>query len=93
MTHDSIGHLKTLCMSVLSQSDGVESEWKRYSSPLGVEKTYESSLTTYWKCAYDVVIPYLWCRNCSGDPHEPCSCENWKKWQEKVAEVKPEDCK
>ena len=34
MTHNSIGHLKMLCMSILSLSGGVESEWKRYSSPL-----------------------------------------------------------
>ena len=38
MTHDSIGHLKTLCMSVLLLNGGAKSEWKRYSSPLSVEK-------------------------------------------------------
>ena len=32
MTHDSTGNLKTLCMSVLSLSGGVESEWKRYTT-------------------------------------------------------------
>ena len=36
MTHGSIGHLKTL--SVLSLSSGVEFEWKRYGSPLSIEK-------------------------------------------------------
>ena len=49
MTQDSIGHLKTLYMGVLSLSGGVESEWKCYSSPLSVEKCltseYESRLT------------------------------------------------
>ena len=39
MTHDSIGHLKTLCMSVLLLSGGIESEWKGCSSPLSIEKT------------------------------------------------------
>ena len=39
MTHDSIGHLKMLCMSVLLLSGGVESEWKRYSSSHSTEKT------------------------------------------------------
>ena len=34
VTHDSIGHLKTLCMRVLSVSGGVESEWKHCSSLL-----------------------------------------------------------
>ena len=37
MTQDSIGRLKTLCVSVLSLSGGVESEWK-CSLLLGVEK-------------------------------------------------------
>ena len=31
VTQDSIGHLKTLCMSVLSLAVALESEWKRYS--------------------------------------------------------------
>ena len=39
MTQDSIGHLKTLCMSVLSLAVVFESEWKRYSSSQSVEKT------------------------------------------------------
>ena len=39
MTHDSIGHLKTLCMNVLSQSIGVMSELKCCRSPLSIEKT------------------------------------------------------
>ena len=47
MTQDSIGCLKTLCMSVLMLSGGVESEWKSCRSPLSIKKhwafTYESS--------------------------------------------------
>ena len=39
MTHDSIGRLKTLYMSILSLSGGVESEWKRCSSPISDDKT------------------------------------------------------
>ena len=38
VTHDLIGHLKTLCVNVLSLSGGVEYEWKRCRSPLSVEK-------------------------------------------------------
>ena len=37
-TLDSIGHLKTLCMSVYRQAVVFESEWKCYSSLLGVAK-------------------------------------------------------
>ena len=40
MIQDSIGCLKTLCMSVLSLSGGMESEWKCCSSPLSLEKTF-----------------------------------------------------
>lgn len=25
--------------------------------------------------------------------HEPASCENWKDWFDKTAEIKPEECK
>ena len=39
MTQDSVGRLKTLCVSVLSLSGGMESEWKRWSSSLSTEKT------------------------------------------------------
>ena len=44
VTQDSIGHLQTLCMSVLLPSGGIESELKRYSSPLSVENTKHSSV-------------------------------------------------
>ena len=44
MTHDSIGHLKMLCMSILSLSGGIEFEWKHCSSLLSVEKTQRSSM-------------------------------------------------
>ena len=37
--HDSVGHVKTLCMSILLLSGCVESEWKHCSSLLTVEKT------------------------------------------------------
>ena len=49
VTQDSIGHLKTLCMSVLSLAVALESEWKHYSSLQSDEKTqafeYEFSLS------------------------------------------------
>ena len=49
MTQDSIGHLKTFCMSVLSLVVELESEWKRYSSSQSNKKMlafeYEFSLT------------------------------------------------
>ena len=39
VTQDSIGHLKMLCMSVLSLVVALESEWKRYSSSQSDKKT------------------------------------------------------
>ena len=38
VTQDSIGHLKTLCMSVLLLAVALESEWKPYSSSQSVKK-------------------------------------------------------
>ena len=32
------------------------------------------------------------CRECLGEAHEPASCDNWTKWHQKIAEVKPEEC-
>ncbi|CAG2230784.1 ANKIB1 [Mytilus edulis] len=29
---------------------------------------------------------------CLGEAHEPASCENWKKWYNKIAEIRPEEC-
>ena len=39
LTQDSIGHLKTLCMSVLSLVVAMESEWQRDSSSQSDKKT------------------------------------------------------
>ncbi|XP_041374912.1 ankyrin repeat and IBR domain-containing protein 1-like isoform X2 [Gigantopelta aegis] len=33
---------------------------------------------------------HYFCWECYGDSHEPCSCENWVKWTQKIAEIKPE---
>ena len=48
MTHDSIGHLKTPCMSILSLSGGVESEWKLYSLSLSIEKKKKNLGVLVW---------------------------------------------
>ena len=51
VTQDSIGHLKTLCMSVLFLAVALESEWKYYSLSQSDEKTlafeYEFSLNAF----------------------------------------------
>ena len=51
MTQDSIGHLKTLCMSVLSLVVVFESEWKCYSSSQSDKKmlVFEYEHHTYFK--------------------------------------------
>ncbi|KAK6165782.1 hypothetical protein SNE40_022633 [Patella caerulea] len=33
---------------------------------------------------------HYFCWECLKEAHEPCSCDNWDKWYNKVAEVKPE---
>ncbi|ESO82483.1 hypothetical protein LOTGIDRAFT_134513 [Lottia gigantea] len=40
--------------------------------------------------AVDCGNGHYFCWECLNEAHEPCSCDNWKKWYEKVAEVKPE---
>ena len=58
VTQDTIGHLKTLCMSVLSLVVALESEWKRYSSSQSIKKTlvfeYEFSFRTSRLIAHSV---------------------------------------
>ena len=39
MTHDSIGDRKTVYISTLLLSSGIESEWEHYSSTFNVENT------------------------------------------------------
>ncbi|XP_033113786.1 ankyrin repeat and IBR domain-containing protein 1-like [Anneissia japonica] len=34
---------------------------------------------------------HQFCWECCGEPHEPCSCSNLKKWKEKISEVRPEE--
>ncbi|XP_038072929.1 ankyrin repeat and IBR domain-containing protein 1-like [Patiria miniata] len=41
--------------------------------------------------AVDCGQGHIFCWDCSGDAHEPCCCENWKKWMDKIAEIKPEE--
>lgn len=32
-------------------------------------------------------------RECLGEAHEPCDCQTWRNWLQKVTEMKPEECK
>ncbi|CAF3363782.1 unnamed protein product [Rotaria sp. Silwood1] len=36
---------------------------------------------------------HYFCWDCLQEGHEPASCENWKDWFEKIAEIKPEELK
>ncbi|XP_025093474.1 uncharacterized protein LOC112563582 isoform X2 [Pomacea canaliculata] len=38
----------------------------------------------------DCGAAHYFCWECQGEAHEPCSCENWVKWQQKIADIKPE---
>ena len=38
----------------------------------------------------DVVLSCNWyCRGCGDQPHEPCSCDHWKQWHEKIKQSVP----
>lgn len=32
-------------------------------------------------------------RECLGEAHEPCDCQTWKNWLQKITEMKPEERK
>ncbi|KAK1173209.1 ankyrin repeat and IBR domain-containing protein 1-like isoform X1 [Acipenser oxyrinchus oxyrinchus] len=34
---------------------------------------------------------HLFCWECLGEAHEPCDCQTWKMWLQKVSEMKPEE--
>ncbi|UJR25225.1 hypothetical protein I4U23_006577 [Adineta vaga] len=36
---------------------------------------------------------HYFCWDCLQEGHEPASCENWKDWFDKIAEIKPEELK
>ncbi|XP_068179099.1 ankyrin repeat and IBR domain-containing protein 1-like [Antennarius striatus] len=41
--------------------------------------------------AVDCGKGHLFCWECNGEAHEPCDCETWKLWLQKVNEMKPEE--
>lgn len=34
----------------------------------------------------------VYSRECQGEAHEPCDCDTWKLWLQKVTEMRPEEC-
>ncbi|CAG5115366.1 unnamed protein product [Candidula unifasciata] len=38
----------------------------------------------------DCGVGHYFCWECLEESHEPCSCENWSRWFQKINEVKPE---
>lgn len=41
--------------------------------------------------AVDCGKGHLFCWECRGEAHEPCDCETWKMWLQKVTEMRPEE--
>uniref|UniRef100_A0A8B9LFT0 Ankyrin repeat and IBR domain-containing protein 1 n=1 Tax=Astyanax mexicanus TaxID=7994 RepID=A0A8B9LFT0_ASTMX len=41
--------------------------------------------------AVDCGKGHLFCWCCLGEAHEPCDCQTWKMWLQKVSEMKPEE--
>lgn len=36
------------------------------------------------------IMYLLFNRECMGDAHTPCSCQQWSQWMTKISEVKPD---
>ncbi|XP_007895740.1 ankyrin repeat and IBR domain-containing protein 1 isoform X2 [Callorhinchus milii] len=41
--------------------------------------------------AVDCGKGHLFCWECLGEAHEPCDCQIWKNWLQKITEMKPEE--
>ncbi|XP_031235798.1 ankyrin repeat and IBR domain-containing protein 1 isoform X3 [Mastomys coucha] len=41
--------------------------------------------------AVDCGKGHLFCWECLGEAHEPCDCQTWKNWLQKISEMKPEE--
>ncbi|CAF99375.1 unnamed protein product [Tetraodon nigroviridis] len=41
--------------------------------------------------AVDCGRGHLFCWECLGEAHEPCDCQTWRNWLQKVKEMKPEE--
>lgn len=41
---------------------------------------------------FSLFIICLHPRECLGEAHEPCDCQTWRNWLQKVKEMKPEEC-
>ncbi|XP_067258668.1 ankyrin repeat and IBR domain-containing protein 1 isoform X2 [Chanodichthys erythropterus] len=41
--------------------------------------------------AVDCGKGHLFCWECQGEAHEPCDCQTWKMWLQKVSDMKPEE--
>ncbi|XP_014667038.1 PREDICTED: uncharacterized protein LOC106808723 [Priapulus caudatus] len=40
--------------------------------------------------AVDCGVGHFFCWECLGEAHEPCSCQDWVDWFQKISDVKPE---
>ncbi|XP_059164030.1 ankyrin repeat and IBR domain-containing protein 1-like [Physella acuta] len=38
----------------------------------------------------DCGVGHYFCWECLEESHEPCSCENWSKWYQKISEIRPD---
>ncbi|XP_049336170.1 ankyrin repeat and IBR domain-containing protein 1 [Astyanax mexicanus] len=41
--------------------------------------------------AVDCGKGHLFCWECQGEAHEPCDCQTWKMWLQKVSDMKPQE--
>ncbi len=81
-----------ICRFVLSLQLGLPQSWKCLGKP-GIKQNYGDE--TFMEVANGNTVSCVFCyyRECLGEAHEPASCDHWKQWHSKIAEVKPEECK
>lgn len=48
----------------------------------------ESFLSSWFPLFFICLHP----RECLGEAHEPCDCQTWRNWLQKVKEMNPEEC-
>ena len=67
----------------------MEMSWKTWN----LKKDYGDKTVMEVGNGKPVSRVFCYYRECLGEAHEPASCDHWKQWHSKIAEVKPEECK
>ncbi|XP_061410534.1 LOW QUALITY PROTEIN: ankyrin repeat and IBR domain-containing protein 1 [Lethenteron reissneri] len=50
-----------------------------------------SAVRAHTPTAVDCGSGHTFCWECLGEAHEPCDCDTWKQWLQKIVDMKPEE--